>query len=114
MHKFNNAFYNDFSASIVTYSIIAGNTNDAFSITSHTGEIRVHTPLDYEVVTSYSLDVRASDGVFEDYAKVLINILNINDNPPIFLSNYTREIQEEAIFPGCVIKVIIEIYYYDF
>lgn len=89
----------------MTYDIIAGNTYDAFLIINSTGEIRVKNPLDYENITSYSLDVRASDGLYEDFAKVLISILNINDNPPVFKDNYTRVIQEETGHTGCVVKV---------
>lgn len=94
---------------MVTYSIIAGNTYDAFSITNYTGEIRVKNPLDFENITSYSLDVRASDGIFEDFAKVIITILNINDNPPVFEANYSKTIQEETEYSGCIVKVRVKI-----
>lgn len=94
-----------FTASIVTYSIVAGNTYDAFVIRNFTGEIRVNNELDYENITSYSLDVRAFDGLYEDYAKVIINIENLNDNPPVFLANYTKTIEEEKLYEGCMVKV---------
>lgn len=94
---------------MVTYSIIAGNTYDAFSITNYTGEIRVKNPLDFENITSYSLDVRASDGIFEDFAKVIITILNINDNPPVFEANYSMTIQEETEYNGCIVQVRVKI-----
>lgn len=92
-------------ASVVTYSIVAGNTYDAFVIRNFTGEIRVNNELDYENITSYSLDVKAFDGLFEDYAKVIINIENLNDNPPVFLANYTKTIEEEKLYEGCIVKV---------
>lgn len=94
-----------FTASVVTYSIVAGNTYDAFVIRNFTGEIRVNNELDYENITSYSLDVRAFDGIYEDYAKVIINIENLNDNPPVFLANYTKTIEEEKLYEGCIVKV---------
>ncbi|KAH9632588.1 hypothetical protein HF086_012395 [Spodoptera exigua] len=93
------------AASVVTYSIVAGNTYDAFVIRNFTGEIRVNNELDYENITSYSLDVRAFDGIYEDYAKVIINIENLNDNPPVFLANYTKTIEEEKLYEGCIVKV---------
>ncbi|XP_026497557.1 DE-cadherin isoform X4 [Vanessa tameamea] len=93
------------TASVVTYSIVAGNTYDAFVIRNFTGEIRVNNELDYENITNYSLDVRAFDGLYEDYAKVLIKIENLNDNPPIFLANYTKTIEEEKLYEGCIVKV---------
>lgn len=93
---------------MVSYSIVAGNTYDAFTIRNFTGEIRVNNELDYENITSYSLDVRAWDGQFEDYCKVIINIENLNDNPPIFLDNYTKTIEEEKLYDGCIVKVILK------
>lgn len=86
---------------------MAGNTYDAFVIRNFTGEIRVNNELDYENITSYSLDVRAFDGLYEDYAKVLIKIENLNDNPPVFLANYTKTIEEEKLYEGCIVKVIL-------
>ncbi|CAG9112803.1 unnamed protein product [Plutella xylostella] len=93
------------TASVVTYSIVAGNTYDAFTIRNFTGEIRVNNELDYENITSYSLDVRAFDGQHEDYCKVIINIENLNDNPPVFLDNYTKTIEEERLYEGCIVQV---------
>lgn len=93
---------------MVTYEIVNGNTDDAFSITNYTGEIRVKNPLDYERTTSYSLDVRASDGIYDDFAKVIITILNINDNPPIFVANYSKTIAEETTYTGCIVKARIK------
>ncbi|XP_063832416.1 DE-cadherin [Ostrinia nubilalis] len=93
------------TASVVTYSIVAGNTYEAFVIRNFTGEIRVNNGLDYENITTYSLDVRAFDGLYEDYAKVIINIENLNDNPPVFLDNYTKTIEEEKLYEGCIVKV---------
>lgn len=98
------------AASVVSYSIVAGNTYDAFVIRNFTGEIRVNNELDYENITSYSLDVRAFDGIYEDYAKVIINIENLNDNPPVFLANYTKTIEEEKLYEGCIVKVRIQVY----
>ncbi|KAI5644881.1 cadherin domain-containing protein [Phthorimaea operculella] len=93
------------TASIVTYSIVSGNTYDSFTIRNFTGEIRVNKELDYENITSFTLHVRAFDGIYEDFATVIIKIENLNDNPPIFLANYTRTIEEEHLYEGCVVKV---------
>jgi hypothetical protein len=54
----------------------------------------------------YTLTVRADDGNAQDVAKVEIKIENVNDNPPVFLPyNKNVTIQEEKIFPGCVVTV---------
>jgi len=94
------------TASPVTYSIIEGNTGNAFLIEPKTGKIRVNNQLDYENITSYTLKVRAFDGVFEDYAYVDIKIENVNDNPPKFLpykNNIT--IMEEQLVHGCIMTL---------
>ncbi|KAG8306866.1 hypothetical protein J6590_037459 [Homalodisca vitripennis] len=94
------------TASPVTYSIVEGNTNNAFLVETQTGKIRVNSQLDYENITSYTLKVRAFDGVYEDYALVDIKIENVNDNPPVFLpykNNIT--IMEEQLVPGCIVTL---------
>lgn len=67
--------------------------------------IRVNGKLDYENITSYTLTVQAYDGVHEDYTRVIINIDNVNDNPPVFTKNITRTIVEETLIEGCVANV---------
>lgn len=94
------------TASTVRYSIVDGNTYDAFLIEDLTGKIRVNSPLDYENITSYTLTVRADDGNEQDTAKVEIKIENVNDNPPVFLPyNKNITIQEEEIVPGCIVTL---------
>lgn len=98
-------FSHIFLASVVTYSIVSGNTYDAFVIKNITGEIRVNNELDYENITDYMLVVRAYDGIYEDFSKVVVNIENMNDNPPIFVANYSKTIEEEKLYEGCVVQV---------
>lgn len=63
----------------VSYQIIAGNTSDAFAIDG-TGQITVNTAvLDYEVQSTYTLTVRATDnGSVPLYADATITI-NVTD-----------------------------------
>lgn len=93
-------------ASQITYTIVSGNTGDAFKIESSTGTIKVNSPLDYEKLTEYSLRIRAFDGIYEDFATVTIRIKNVNDNPPVFTeSNYNTTIEEEKVVQGCILRV---------
>ncbi|KAG8237691.1 hypothetical protein J437_LFUL017859 [Ladona fulva] len=91
------------SASLIVYSIIDGNTFDSFYMENITGKIRVNTRLDYENTTSYTLRVKASDGIYEDTADVEIRIENVNDNRPVFLP-YVKNvtIKEESLVEGCI------------
>lgn len=79
---------------LVTFSIISGNTNDAFVINNGTGFIAVKKNLDREVVDSYSLYVSASDNAANPktaYVRVNFTVLDENDNSPIFknVTNFT-------------------------
>lgn len=94
-------------ASQITYTIVNGNIDEAFKIESSTGKITVNSPLDYEKTTEYTLQIRANDGIFEDFATVIIRIENVNDNPPQFeLDNYNTTIQEELVLPDCILNFV--------
>ena len=94
----------------VKYSISSGNIGNVFAINSTTGVISVNGDIDRELVTSFTLEVRAQDfgDPFpkSDTAKVEITITDINDNAPIFIpSNYFKTIGENAAV-GTVIGTV--------
>ncbi|KAL1114860.1 hypothetical protein AAG570_007684, partial [Ranatra chinensis] len=83
----------------VVYSIERGDKHQQFSIDPITGYVTVARPLDREMIASYVLQIRAADcGVPElsNFAILNIEILDANDNPPLFTqSNYTVIVQED-------------------
>ncbi len=65
------------SVGVLTYSIIGGTGSGLFAINSATGAITVNGPLDYEMQTSYTLNVQVSDGLHTPVnATYTINIGN--------------------------------------
>ncbi|KAK4871852.1 hypothetical protein RN001_015976 [Aquatica leii] len=94
------------TASLIVYSIIDGNINDAFMIENTTGRIKVNNKLDFETIEQYTLVVEASDGVYTDTAKVIIHIGNVNDMIPVF-DYYDKNItiQEEKLIEGCILNL---------
>ncbi len=74
----------------VHYSIINGNIKGQFYIHSPTGVIDVISPLDYEMIREYTLRVKAQDGgrppLINGTGMVVIQVLDVNDNPPMFVS----------------------------
>jgi len=74
----------------VSYSIIEADPENIFEIDTTTHEILVpdSTKLDYEKSTSWNLLIQAEhnviSGTTSDDGKVHIELMNINDNPPIF------------------------------
>ena len=84
----------------LTYSIVGGNPQESFGILSTEGTIFLTDSLDYETTRSFSLIVWATDGGgLVGKTKVVVQVLNVNDNAPIFRpSLYSRvlSIEEEV------------------
>lgn len=60
------------------------------------GTIFIAQPLDYEQNKLYKLHVLASDGKWEDYATVIVTVVNKNDEAPVFSVNeYYGSVTEE-------------------
>lgn len=75
---------------LVHYSIVSGNTRGHFYIDAQTGTLDVVTPLDYEITKEFTLRIRAQDGGRPPLSNisglVTIQVLDVNDNAPIFVS----------------------------
>ncbi|XP_028656255.1 protocadherin Fat 3a isoform X1 [Erpetoichthys calabaricus] len=82
----------------ILFSIVSGDRENQFFIDPMSGLMKVNKHLDREMVSGYSLTVRALDSgspAMSSTVVVNIDISDVNDNPPLFLpSNYTAVIQE--------------------
>lgn len=78
--------------------MIKGFGSDYFYTDSKTGGVYVKRNLDYEKQKSYSLTLVATDGGNrETNANLFINVVDLNDNNPMFETlEYTRTIREGA------------------
>ncbi|XP_071884699.1 cadherin EGF LAG seven-pass G-type receptor 2 isoform X3 [Anas platyrhynchos] len=78
------------SNALVHYSIVSGNTRGHFYIDAQTGALDVVSPLDYEASKEYTLRIRAQDGGRPPLSNisglVTVQVLDVNDNAPIFVS----------------------------
>ncbi len=82
------------SGQTLSYTITAGNTNNAFAINLLTGSLTVNNPLilNYEYIQTFSLTVRVTDngtGPLWSQASITINLININEPPVINESTFT-------------------------
>uniref|UniRef100_A0A8C5MG72 Cadherin domain-containing protein n=1 Tax=Leptobrachium leishanense TaxID=445787 RepID=A0A8C5MG72_9ANUR len=79
----------------------------AFTINPKTGEIKIKGRLDYEETKHYEISVEAKDGGgLAGHAKVLIQVLDENDNTPeIFITSLSSPIPEDSI-PGTAVALI--------
>ena len=81
-------------AGSVRYDIIHGNHDNIFILNSTTGSVTLASSLDYESISFYEFVVMATDMAtptsLMNYTNVLVHVIDINDNPPRFVStNYT-------------------------
>ncbi|XP_039092120.1 protocadherin gamma-A7-like [Hyaena hyaena] len=92
----------------VTYSFrkITQKILQIFQLNSHTGELATLESLDYEESSYYEMEVQAQDGPGSmTRAKVIITILDVNDNAPeVTLTSVSNSVPEDTP-PGTVIAL---------
>ncbi|XP_068568087.1 cadherin EGF LAG seven-pass G-type receptor 2 isoform X3 [Cebidichthys violaceus] len=78
------------SNAVVHFSIMSGNTRGQFYIDAQTGNMDLVSHLDYEANKEYTLRIRAQDGGRPPLSNisglVTVQVLDVNDNAPIFVS----------------------------
>ncbi|XP_012815153.2 protocadherin gamma-B5 isoform X5 [Xenopus tropicalis] len=92
---------------VYSFSHISKIAQQTFTIDSHTGEIRTKGTLDFEITKAYEIIVEARDGggLFS-HTKVVIQVLDTNDNAPeIILTSVSNSIPEDSL-PGTVVALI--------
>ncbi|KAM5299025.1 protocadherin beta-15-like [Ctenodactylus gundi] len=73
-------------------------TGKTFELSSLSGEVRLIKTLDFETISSYELDIQASDGGgLSGKCSVSIKVLDVNDNfPELTISSLTSPIPENS------------------
>lgn len=94
------------SKSDIFFFILSGDPQGKFGIEQKTGKIFVHTSLDREMVSSYKLNVSASDGLYTSYTSVNITVLDANDNSPVCAQSISIVPVSEGVRPGTEIVVV--------
>ncbi|KAM9740528.1 uncharacterized protein ACNS7B_011947 [Menidia menidia] len=96
------------SHGLVTYSFsnVKGKSSDKFEINSLSGTITVIGNIDYEKDKKYEIRVIAKDqGGLSDYSKVVVEVVDINDNAPVInIMSFSNMISED-VSPGTTIAV---------
>ncbi|KAM8848077.1 uncharacterized protein ACB058_011861 [Synchiropus picturatus] len=102
-HDADSGLYGD-----VTYSIahVAKESKQLFEVNSESGEIKVSGIIDYEKSKAYQLNVQSRDhGGLTDTCKVIIQIIDENDNvPTIQMMSLSNTIPEDSP-PGTTVAV---------
>uniref|UniRef100_A0A8B9G348 Cadherin domain-containing protein n=1 Tax=Amazona collaria TaxID=241587 RepID=A0A8B9G348_9PSIT len=88
------------------FSQAGGQSYSAFEIDPMSGEIKLKKLLDFEAAEKHELKVRAMDGGgLSAICKVLVEVVDVNDNAPeVMINSFSSPIPENAL-PGTVIAV---------
>ncbi|XP_071426412.1 protocadherin beta-15-like [Pithys albifrons albifrons] len=88
------------------FSQTVGKTSSIFSIDSRSGEIKLTKPLDFEAADRHEFNVRARDGGgLSTICKVLVEVLDVNDNAPeLVVSSFSSPLPENSV-PGTVVAL---------
>ncbi|KAG5892988.1 hypothetical protein JTB14_031839 [Gonioctena quinquepunctata] len=93
----------------LTYAVISDWANDVFSLNPQTGVFTLTSKLDYEEVQHYILVVQAQDAghpALSSTLTVYCNVLDLNDNAPLFdPMSYSNEIFENVTIGTPVVTV---------
>ncbi|XP_015241891.1 PREDICTED: protocadherin Fat 4-like isoform X2 [Cyprinodon variegatus] len=93
----------------ITYCISAENQHFPVSVGKFSGLLTLTTELDYEKESSYYLRIKATDGGWiSKYAwlNVTVIVMDVNDNPPVFLlSEYFTAVTENSKIGTSILDV---------
>ncbi|XP_023854145.1 protocadherin-23 [Salvelinus sp. IW2-2015] len=82
----------------VTYCLVSGNKEGFFTLEEKTGLLYLASPLDYELQTSHSLTIQASDQGLPSLSSIqtlMLEVGDVNDQPPLFQQDvYTASVAE--------------------
>ncbi|XP_074958413.1 protocadherin beta-15-like [Phalacrocorax aristotelis] len=88
------------------FSQAVGQSDSAFTIDPTSGEIKLRKALDFEAAENHELSVRATDGGgLSAICKVLVEVVDVNDNAPeLVVSSFSSPLPEDAL-PGTVVAL---------
>lgn len=79
----------------LSYTLLEGFASDTFNIDQFSGKILLKRPLDYETTKQYRLNIAASDMLHTAQTVLTLNVVDYNDNTPVFSQHYYQ-----ATIPG--------------
>ncbi|MSX24017.1 MAG: hypothetical protein F2786_06475, partial [Actinobacteria bacterium] len=94
-------FASKYALGTVAWSIIGGVDSTSFTIDSVSGVLTLNSDSDYEVQSSYSVEVQADDGV--STVDSLLLTVNVNNDGPVFdTDTVTIDVAENTVLVGSV------------
>ncbi|XP_069052244.1 protocadherin gamma-A11-like [Lepisosteus oculatus] len=93
----------------VTYSFsnLKGHVRETFNLDENTGVIYVVGQIDFEKAKKYEINVEAKDhGGLADSSKVVVEVIDVNDNAPVItVMSFSSPVSEDSA-PGTTVAII--------
>ncbi|XP_052005434.1 protocadherin beta-15 [Xyrauchen texanus] len=90
-----------------SFSHVPDKTKGVVEIDPLMGEVRVTGVMDYEEASSHELDVQAKDGGGQSsHCKLIINVIDVNDNAPVIAVKSTSATVPEDASPGTMVALL--------
>uniref|UniRef100_A0A452U8Z5 Protocadherin gamma-B7-like n=1 Tax=Ursus maritimus TaxID=29073 RepID=A0A452U8Z5_URSMA len=92
---------------VYSFQNMEGKTSEIFQLDSQTGEVLIRGSLDFEKYRFYEMEIQGQDGGgLSTTAKMLITVVDVNDNAPeITITSSTNSVLENSP-PGTVIALL--------
>ncbi|XP_058654493.1 protocadherin gamma-A4 [Onychostoma macrolepis] len=93
----------------ISYSFnhVPDKTRGVVEVDHVTGEVKVMGALDYEEASSHELDVQAKDGGGQSsHCKLIIDVIDVNDNSPVIVVKSTTPTVPEDASPGTMVALL--------
>uniref|UniRef100_A0A673G2X8 Cadherin domain-containing protein n=1 Tax=Sinocyclocheilus rhinocerous TaxID=307959 RepID=A0A673G2X8_9TELE len=90
-----------------SFSHMPDKTRGVVEVNPVTGEVKVMGALDYEEASSHELDVQAKDGGGQSsHCKLIIDVIDVNDNAPVIAVKSTSATVPEDASPGTMVALL--------
>lgn len=94
--------------SVLEFTILSGNSGDAFTVDAATGQLTLVSELDRDLsFSSFNLEMSVSDGIFFNVFNVNVTVTDVNDNDPVpARPEYRESVDEELPTPSPIVTVV--------
>ena len=96
----------DADLDVLTY-VLSGADASAFTLSS-AGSLQFNTAPNFEVKSSYSITITATDGVNNSNAAIVITVTNVNDVAPVITSGAAFSVAENQAVIGTVVATDVD------
>lgn len=93
----------------IIYSVLEDDGEGLFLLSPHSGEFLLSRTLDYETARYYILTVAVQHGDLQvSSVRVFFNVVDVNDNPPVFRQvTYSTSVTEDIPVGTCFLALSV-------